>query len=31
VATPRSDRRDGIVYLYYRGMDQDVTGELCEM
>ena len=31
VATPRSDWRDGIVYLHYCGMDQDVTGELCEM
>jgi hypothetical protein len=31
VATPRPDWRDGIVYLYHCGMDQDATGELCEM
>jgi hypothetical protein len=31
VAAPRSDWGDGIVHLYHCGMDQDVTGELCEM
>jgi hypothetical protein len=31
MATPRSDWRDGAVHLYHCGMDQDVTGEFCEM
>jgi hypothetical protein len=31
VAAPRSYWRDGVVYLYHCGMDQDVTGEFREM